>query len=195
MTTVPPQAVILAGPNGSGKTTCASLILTPEMVFVNADMIAQQMSGEPSAAANIGAGRRLIQILDALVEDRIDFAVETTLATRALADRILDWRAAGYQVHLFFFWLPSADLSVERVAARVRNGGHDVPESTIRRRFAAGLRNFFERYIPLTNSWRMYDNSRGGDPMLIASGYGSLPFRVLRPEIWDEMHRKYAHAR
>lgn len=181
----PPQAVIIAGPNGSGKSTAAARLLAPGMAFVNADMIAQEISGKQGAPADINAGRLLLERVDKLQRDRQDFAFETTLATRMLVNRIELWRAAGYQIRLIFFWLPSDDLAVERVASRVRAGGHGVPAETIRRRFRAGVRNFFQLYRPLVDTWRVYDNSEPR-PRLIAKGDGHEP-TILAPESWNVM--------
>lgn len=182
----PPQAIVIAGPNGSGKSTAATRLLPPDMVFVNADHIAQEISGKPGTPGDINAGRILLDMVDTLEEGRADFAFETTLATKMLANRLRAWRAAGYQVHLVFFWLPSPDLSVQRVAGRVALGGHDVPEATIRRRFAAGLRHFFHLYRPLVDTWRLYDNSTT-EPRLIARGRGGEVTRVDRPELWNRL--------
>lgn len=168
MSSPSPQAVIIAGPNGSGKSTAASILLPAEMPFVNADMIAQEISGKQGTPADINAGRLLLERVQSLEAQSLDFAFETTLATKMLASRVEGWKLAGYQTHLIFFYLPSPELAIQRVAARVRDGGHDVPEATIRRRFASGLRNFLELYSPLVDSWRLYDNSRGGDPQIIA---------------------------
>lgn len=188
----PPQAVIIAGPNGSGKSTCAEMLLQETMHFVNADMIAQELSGEPSTTADIGAGRVLLGHVDLLTHNGRDFAIETTLATRTLADRVVEWRAAGYQVHLIFLFLPSEELAIQRVAFRVMNGGHDVPEKTIRRRFRAGLRNLFRIYAPVVDTWRVYDNSKGFDPELIASGSMGQVRKVLMPELWRSLRAEYA---
>lgn len=163
-----PQAVIIAGPNGSGKSTSATVLLPDDMPFVNADMIAQRISGASGTPGDINAGRLLVQQVDELQSQGADFAFETTLATKMLSTRVKAWHDAGYRVHLFFFWLPSAELAIHRVASRVRAGGHDVPDDTVRRRYDAGLRNFFELYRPLVHTWRLYDNSGGGDPRLIA---------------------------
>ncbi len=138
------------------------------MPFVNADMIAQEISGKQGTPADINAGRLLLERVQHLESQSLDFAFETTLATKMLVARVQGWKLAGYQTHLIFFYLPSPELAIQRVAARVRDGGHDVPEETIRRRFASGLRNFLELYSPLVDSWRLYDNSRGGDPQIIA---------------------------
>ncbi|MEJ5170737.1 MAG: zeta toxin family protein [Fimbriimonadales bacterium] len=188
---VPPQAVIIAGPNGSGKSTCSVALLTQFVEFVNADLIAQEITGHTRTGADIGAGRLFLQQIERLAESRRDFAIETTLATRSLADRIIQWRNDGYRVHLVFLWLPSPDLAVHRVAFRVRSGGHDVPESTIRRRFSAGLRNLFRIYIPIVDTWRVYDNSRGADPVLIASGVKDGPVKIAEPAAWNALLQEY----
>lgn len=186
----PPQAVIIAGPNGSGKSTAATMLLPADTTFVNADKIAEELTGKPGTSADINAGRILLERLEGLEANGDDFAFETTLATKMLANRVTAWREAGYQVHLVYFWLPSEELAVQRVEARVRDGGHNVPESTIRRRYRAGKRNFFAIYMPLVDTWRMYDNSRGDEPELIARGSGGETHRVNLPEIWSELLRE-----
>lgn len=188
---VPPQAVIIAGPNGSGKSTCSVALLTQFVEFVNADLIAQEITGHTRAGADIGAGRLFLEQIERLARQRRDFAIETTLATRSLADRIVQWRRDGYRVHLVFLCLPSADLAVQRVAFRVRSGGHSVPESTIRRRFTAGLRNLFRIYIPIVDTWRVYDNSLGADPVLIASGVKDGPVKIAEPDAWRGLLQEY----
>lgn len=192
-----PQAIIIAGPNGSGKSTAATRLLPSEMAFVNADNIAQELTGLPGTSADINAGRILLDRVETLESNRADFAFETTLATKMLAKRVESWREAGYHVHLVYFWLPSDDMAVLRVAARVRDGGHDVPESTVRRRYRAGLANFFRLYRPRVDTWRLYDNSRGPDPELVASGArdpetGDGTMKVGDPVIWtplEDAHR------
>ncbi len=187
---MPPQAVIIAGPNGSGKSTAATRLLPSGMPFVNADLIAQELTGERGTSADINAGRILLERVEALERARTDFAFETTLATKMLASRVEGWRSAGYHVHLLYFWLPNDDMAVLRVRARVRDGGHDVPEATIRRRYRAGLANFFRLYRPRADTWRLYDNSRGPDPELVASsGDGTL--RVGDPAIWGPLEDAY----
>lgn len=178
---------MFAGPNGSGKSTCAALLLPEGFTFINADMIAQEMSGQPGAIADLKAGRKLLDRLNDLEKDMADFALETTLATVKLAPRLTRLRKHGYETHLIFFWLPSEELAIERVAARVRAGGHGVPEPTVRRRFASGLRHFFGTYRDTVDTWRMYDNARLVDPELIASGSRNGRIEVARPEQWDQI--------
>src|SRR4051794_34042485 len=152
-----PEVVVIAGPNGAGKSTCATTLVPEGAVFLNADEIARDLPGYPSRSADFQAGRRLLARMDELAENRADFALETTLANRSFGPRLARLREAGYRVRLLFVWLPSADLAVRRVAARVRRGGHDIPELTIRRRYAAGLSNLFELYRPIADSWQVYD--------------------------------------
>jgi predicted ABC-type ATPase len=124
--------------------------------------------------------------LDQLARDRQSFGFETTLANRSLAPRIRRLSQDGYECHLVFLWLPSADLAVARVAHRVRLGGHAVPEQTIRRRYRSGLRNFFQLYQPLTTTWRMYDNSTQ-QPRLIASGAGIETVTFDQADLWERV--------
>jgi predicted ABC-type ATPase len=125
--------------------------------FVDADLLARSLA--LSETAPLTAGRAMLRRLDELTRARQSFGFETTLASRSFAPRIRRLRRSGYECHLVFLWLPAADLAVARVADRVRLGGHDVPEETIRRRYRSGLRNFFHLYQALTTTWRMYDNS------------------------------------
>lgn len=179
--------IILAGPNGSGKSTTARLLLPPTIQFVNADMIAQEISGERSTTADLQAGRLLVERVDKLEKEGADFALETTLATAKLVPRIHRLQSLGYATHLIFFWLQSPELAVERVAARVRLGGHDVPEETVRRRYQRGLQLFFKSYIDTVDSWRMYDNSKLNDPDRIASGGRHRPIEIIEGELWAKI--------
>lgn len=137
MTEPRPSIVILAGPNGAGKSTAAPELLQEELAvseFVNADVIARGLSAFDPDRAAMAAGRVMLARLNELARQRESFAFETTLASRSFAPQLADLRASGYAVHLFLLWLSSADLAVQRVAHRVRSGGHDVPADTIRRR-------------------------------------------------------------
>ncbi len=183
-----PHLVILAGPNGAGKSTTAPLLLRDTLrigTFVNADEIARGLAGFAPETAAISAGRVMLGRLGELAEAGESFAFETTLAGRGLRHVISRATAAGYTVHLFFLWLPSADLATQRVRRRVELGGHNVPVADIRRRFARGLVNFFDEYQPLVTAWRMYDASRPGLHALVAHGEAPGPAIVLEPDTWD----------
>ena len=165
-----PKIIIIAGPNGAGKTTFAREFLPQEAgcpIFVNADLIAAGLSPFAPERAALQAGRLTLAAIAQHVAKRESFAVETTLSGKAYATQIPVWRQLGYRVELFFLSLPTAHIAVERVAQRVRQGGHDIPEATIRRRFDAGKRLFAEVYQPLVNQWILYDNA-GDEPQLIS---------------------------
>jgi predicted ABC-type ATPase len=151
--------------------------------FVNADAIARGLAGFAPETVAMQAGRIMLARLKELAADREDFAFETTLATRSFAPWLKSLVADGYQFHLVFLWLPSADLAVARVADRVRQGGHDVPEETIRRRYAAGILNFQKLYLPITTSWRLY-NTMKPTRLFVARGTGATLDLVRRLEIW-----------
>jgi predicted ABC-type ATPase len=181
-----PSVVILGGPNGAGKSTLAAELVSgvsDVSEFLDADVFARRISRSPSERDAIAAGRAMLQRLTELARERKSFGFETTLASRTFAPKIKSLLNDGYEFHLVFLWLPSPDLAVERVAKRVRLGGHNVPEETVRRRYESGLRNFFELYRPLATTWRMYDNSTQR-PRLIASGSGRACPSVNDPALW-----------
>lgn len=166
------KIIIIAGPNGAGKTTFARSFLPEEAQcphFINADLIAAGLSPFAPEAAAIRAGRLMLQEIRACARRGESFAFESTLSGLAYLRHIQAWRAQGYRVGLFYLWLPSAEVAVARVAERVRQGGHDIPEPVIRRRFSASLKNFEQRYKPVVDSWVQYDNT-GAEPVLMEWG-------------------------
>ena len=166
------KIIIIAGPNGAGKTTFARSFLPEEAQcprFINADLIAAGLSPFAPEAAALKAGRLMLAEIDECVRAGESFAFETTLAGLAYLGRIKQWQAAGYHVSLFFLRLPDAETAIARVAERVLQGGHHIPEAVIRRRFAAGLRNFESAYQPAVDAWVEFDNV-GAEPMLIQWG-------------------------
>lgn len=155
------KIIIIAGPNGAGKTTFARAFLPEEaqcIRFLNADLIAAGLAPFAPETAALKAGRLMLEEMAECVRKGESFAFETTLAGLSYLGRIREWRARGYRVSLFFLALPDADAAVARVAERVRQGGHDIPEDVIRRRFAAGLRNFHEAYKSVVDAWALFDN-------------------------------------
>lgn len=168
----PKRIVIIAGPNGAGKTTFARDFLPNEAHcpdFINADLIAAGLSPFRPETAAIRAGRLMLTEIAARVARNASFAFETTLSGVAYASAIPRWQAADYHVKLLFLTLPSVEIAIMRVAARVAQGGHDVPEQVIRRRFESGLRNFHQRYKSLADVWILYDNS-GDEPVILDAG-------------------------
>lgn len=187
-----PSVIVLAGPNGAGKSTAAPAVLRGRLAvtaFVNADAIARGLAGFAPETVAMQAGRIMLARLKELAVARADFGFETTLASRSFAPWLKSLVADGYQFHLVFLWLPSADLAVARVADRVKRGGHDVPEETVRRRHAAGLQNFARLYQPLATSWRLY-NAENPTRRLVARGTGSKVDEVRRPGLWRLVERQ-----
>lgn len=167
-----PKIIIIAGPNGAGKTTFARAFLPQEAQcprFINADLIAAGLSPFAPEAAAIKAGRLMLREIAAYVTRQESFAFETTLSGRVHLRHIEDWRRLGYHVSLFFLSLPTAEMAVARVAERVRQGGHDIPESIVRRRFDVGRKNFDHPYRAAVDAWAVFDNS-GDEPILIEWG-------------------------
>lgn len=167
-----PRLVILAGPNGAGKTTSAKYLLRDSLKlreFVNADTVAAGLSGFAPETVAFEAGRIVLKRIDTLIEHRSSFAFETTLSSKSLAKILKRAASAGYRIDLIYLALPSAELAIERVAARVRLGGHDIPRATIVRRFRRSVHNLVTRYIPLVHRWKVFDNYHV-PPELIASG-------------------------
>lgn len=166
----PPTVYVIAGPNGAGKTTFASEFL-PDFVkcreFLNADLIAAGLSPFAPETQNVPGARLLLQRMKELAAAKANFGFETTLSGVTYLKILAKLKRARYRIELFFLWLPSAESAVTRVANRVQEGGHAVPEEDVRRRYTAGLRNFFRRYRRIMDAWWLYDSSRM-PPVVIA---------------------------
>jgi predicted ABC-type ATPase len=163
------KIIIIAGPNGAGKTTFARDFLPAEaqtLRFINADLIAAGLAPFNPETASLKAGRLMLEEIDECVDAGHSFAFETTLSGLVYLKKIALWQAHGYQVKLWFLSLPNEDIAISRVANRVQQGGHNIPEDVIRRRFKAGLANFHDRYSKVVDSWVLFDNY-GIKPKLI----------------------------
>ena len=165
-----PTLFIIAGCNGAGKTTVSYSVL-PELLgckeFVNADEIARGLSQFNPESVAIEAGKLMLQRIKHLMDERKTFAIETTLATKSYATTIKKAKELGYNVILLFFWLPSQEMAVERVARRVSEGGHNIPKDVIYPRYWSGLQNFFTIFAPIVDSWMFFDNV--DNPILLAN--------------------------
>ena len=196
MNTMPPRVVVLAGINGAGKTTASQDLLTRVLripTFVNADAIARGLNGLNPETEAYRAGRIMLERLNLLAERRESVAFETTLAARTYASWLGELRIAGYEVYLFYYWLESVDLAITRVAARVRSGGHSVPEHTIRQRYSRSVQNFFELYRPLADVWEVSENSFDVK-RLIGCGFGDFDTTVVDAKRWDAFERSQNHG-
>jgi len=187
-----PQVIVIAGPNGSGKSTAAPTLLRDYLgvtEFVNADVIALGLSAYGSENVAIQAGRIMLKRLDELTAERSSFAFETTLASRSFASRIQELTERGYQSHLLYLWLPTPEIAVSRVKNRVLNGGHNIPEEVVRRRYFAGLENLFNLYRPLVDYWRLYDNSQPYGYELIAKESKTDKLLISQMDKWNQISK------
>lgn len=158
-----PNLYIISGCNGSGKTT-ASYTLLPELLncseFVNSDEFAKYLSPFDPSSASVTASRYMLTKIHYLLGRYADFGIETTLATRSLLKIIQQAQSLGYEVTILYFWLNSPELAIKRVRDRVAAGGHNISDATVRRRYATGLKYFFDNYSPVCDNWILADNSK-----------------------------------
>ncbi|MEZ6097683.1 MAG: zeta toxin family protein [Pirellulaceae bacterium] len=185
-----PHIYIIAGPNGAGKTTFANRFL-PRFVqcreFLNADLIAAGLSPYSPDSQAIRASQLLLERIHGLVEQQQSFSFETTLAGKSYRQTIPRWQELGYRVVLFFLWLPSVEMAVERVAVRVREGGHNIPEDVIRRRYRRGIDNLFKLYLPLVSDAYIYDGSRL-PPELAWESIAGAEYEIDSP-LWNAIQK------
>jgi predicted ABC-type ATPase len=166
-----PRCIIIAGPNGAGKTTFAREFLPIEagvIHFVNADLLAAGLSPLKPELAALKAGKLLLAELDRLAAARLDFAFESTLSGLSYLNQIKRWKSIGYQIEIIFLKLQSPQIAFRRIAARVKQGGHNVARTDVIRRFDRGWKNFTNVYQLQADLWTVYDSS-GGDPQWIES--------------------------
>ena len=186
-----PYVIVIAGPNGAGKSTAAPALLHGLLGiedFVNADVIARGLSAFNPEGAAVEAGRIMLTRVRELAAARRDFAFETTLASRSFAPWIAGLRRdQGYEFHLNYLWVPAPELSIARVANRVREGGHFVPDDDVRRRYRRGINNFFLLYRPIADVWRFYDNSERDDCRLLAEKPLDRSEVVYDHDLWAQI--------
>lgn len=180
---------IIAGCNGAGKTT-ASLTMLPEIwkcrEFVNADEIARGLSPFNPESMAIEAGRIMLRRIDDLLKGDESFSIETTLSTRSYAKTIEKAHENGFSVQLLFFWLPTPETAIERVKQRVIEGGHNIPVDVIRRRYAAGIKNLFEIYMDIVDSWMLVEN-QNNPRIIIARGGTESATKILNNELFNQL--------
>lgn len=157
-----PNCYVIGGSNGAGKTTFASEFLPlyadcPN--FINPDFIARAFSPFNPDAGLMRAGRMVLARINEFESARTDFAFESTLSGRSYVPVLKRLRRSGFHVHLFYLWIPNADLGLLRIHDRVESGGHDVPERDVRRRFDRTFRNLFTLYRPLADTLHFFDNA------------------------------------
>lgn len=157
------KCYIIAGPNGAGKTTFANEFLPREaecLNFINADLIAYGLSPFQPSKMAVEAGRLMMQHIDECVKRGVSFAFETTLSGRIYIPKIKNWKLQLYEIIIYYLKLPSIDFAIERVKLRVSQGGHNIPDYIIKRRFDKSWRNFQKFYKPLADSWIVFNTSK-----------------------------------
>ena len=173
---------IISGCNGAGKTT-ASYTVLPEILdcreFVNADEIARGLSPFNPESVAIEAGRLMLQRIEYLLEKEETFSIETTLATKSYINLVRRAQAKGYTVRLLFFWLNSPELALMRIAERVAKGGHNIPETIVRRRYVAGITNLFRLFMNEVDYWVIYNNSEYPTVQIASGGKSDDRINIL----------------
>ncbi len=190
MTDTKPKIIMIAGCNGAGKSTLAPHLLRDAFNlkdYVNADTIAQGLSAFAPEGAAIEAGKIMLRRLRELARQEKSFAFETTLASRYYVKFIEELKAQGFKFHLLFLWLESPELAILRVAERVSAGGHNVPETTIRRRYERGLQNFFKLYQPIADTWALFDVNVIDKLVLVASGGNGSETEIFDDNLWQRI--------
>lgn len=191
------KVIMIAGPNGAGKTTTAMSVIAGEHLideFINADEIAHGLAPMHPESMSLMASKLMLKRFVELLDASKSFAFETTGSGTNYIKHLKDAQAKGYEIHLIFLWLPSADLAVKRVAKRVEQGGHHIPEDTIRRRYNGGLKNLIKHYLPLCNSALILDNSIAEVQNVIARKYLADHLEIVQPNIWKKIE-EVAHAK
>lgn len=183
---------VIAGCNGAGKTT-ASFTILPDILacdeFINADEIARGLSPFHPEKVSIEAGKLMLSRIKKMLHSGKTFAFETTLATKSYSRMLHNAKKQGYQTTCLFFWLSNVEIAINRVRSRVNEGGHNIPEEVIRRRYHNGLQNFFSLYVDIWDSWLFIDNS-GPVYEVIAEG-GPNSEIIHHEKLWLEIRKTY----
>jgi predicted ABC-type ATPase len=180
---------IIAGCNGAGKTT-ASFTILPEILnckeFVNADEIAKGLSPFQPEKVGFEAGRIMLKRINELLDSNQNFAFETTLSTKSYKHKIKEAQNKNYKVTLLFFWLQTTELAIERVKTRVQEGGHNIDNEIIKRRYTRGIKSLFEIYLPIADEVYIFDNSFKNQE-LIAEKSLNIDLKILNKDKFDKL--------
>lgn len=190
-----PNVYIIAGPNGAGKTTFAREFLPTYAnckIFINADLIAQGLSPFDPERAAFRAGRLMLEEIETQAARGEDFGFETTLSGKGHLHIVRALKKRGYEVHIFYLWVPSAELTLARIKERVLRGGHDVAEAVVRRRFGRSIGHFLGPYGRLADRWTLFDNSAVAPREVATSWRGRL--RVVDERLYNELNASYGEA-
>lgn len=188
-----PNLYIIAGCNGAGKTT-ASYVILPQLLdceeFVNADVIAAELSPTDPESVAVAAGRIMIERINHLLSQQIDFALETTLSTKSYVSFIKKAKTNGYEITLLYFWLSGPQFAIDRVAKRVSQGGHHIPDDVVERRYYRGINNLFDLYMPICDGWIITSNMEL-KPQIVAQRKKPLPKLIINNDIWTTINEQH----
>lgn len=189
---------IIAGCNGAGKTT-ASFTILPDILdcreFVNADEIARGLSPFQPESVSLEAGRIMLKRISELMNEGKNFAFETTLATKSHKERAEVAQSMDYNVVLLFFWLRNVDLAKERVKTRVLEGGHNVEEMVIERRYYRGIVNLFDLFLPLSDEVMVFDNSEGLPILIAEKSQRESSLKINNEELFEKLKEQYENRK
>ncbi len=182
-----PTFTIIAGVNGSGKTTFAlDYFKNSQTTFINADLIATGLSPTNPDVSQFSAGKLMLDKIKQCINNKVDFAVETTLASKNYLKVIEELKQGGWEIELLYLYLPSVELSIQRVAERVKNGGHNIATVDIKRRYNRSLNNLINEYIPIVDGVTLISNQNDNNIILTKN---NNKVTVYNQTIYDDMLR------
>ncbi|WP_396217117.1 zeta toxin family protein [Flavobacterium sp.] len=182
---------VIAGCNGAGKTT-ASYTILPEIldckIFVNADEIAKGLSPFDVESVAFESGRIMLERIDNLISENKSFSIETTLSSKSYKNIFANAINKGYTIKLLFFWLHNESLAIKRVKTRVKEGGHNITEIVIKRRYQRGIDNLFKIYLPLLSEIMIFDNSNDTIELVATGNFGIQ--NITNYNKWKKIQKK-----
>lgn len=164
-----PMFTIIAGVNGSGKTTFA-LDYIKDRVFINADLIATGLSPNNPDLSQFAAGKLMLEKINECIKTRESFAIETTLASKNYLKIIDRLKKDNWNVEMLYLYLPNTELSVQRVEERVKSGGHNIKLEDIERRYDRSISHLINEYFDVINNIDCFDNENSSDVIFSKDG-------------------------
>ncbi len=182
------KIVMIAGPNGAGKTTTALETLPGLKVyeFLNADAIAKGLAPLHPESVPLAASKLMIKRFRELLNLNKSFAFETTASGKNYVKHLEEARKKNYEISLMFLWLPSPEFAIKRVAERVKQGGHNIPEKTIKNRYFLGIKNLFNHYLILADTVIILDNSSESQKIIARKNSHNI-IQIEEVSIWKKM--------
>lgn len=176
---------IIAGANGSGKSTfCSEFLQEEPLTFLNADDIAKNLCPDNMESVKISAGKELYKKLNDLLESKTSFAIESTLAGSNYVKVIQKAKDLGYEITLIYTFLDDENLCINRIKTRVLKGGHDIPDEDVKRRYYRSKNNFWNMYKGLVHKWTIYYNGETGFTQVVkASKYA---FEIVNEKLYND---------